>query len=149
MGTEVTVNKENELKVTSPLVSDLLYNNGFIKTDHMIQTFDYVEFEKEQFKIIGRSSQILKIAGKRYSTIQIENILEACDEIEKAVVFVKQEKDSLRGEVLDVTLEAKKELSVKEIKNILKAKLSNLKFSIELKYVEKISLSSVGKKLRV
>lgn len=149
IGTQVSVNKENELKVTSPLVSNILYDYGLKQTDFTIQTFDYIEFEKEKFKIIGRSSQILKLAGKRYSTIQIENILEAQENINKAVVFLKQQKDSLRGEVLDITLEAKEQLSVKEIKKILQSQLSNLKFSIELKYVDKISLSSVGKKLRV
>jgi acyl-coenzyme A synthetase/AMP-(fatty) acid ligase len=147
--TQLSLNKENELKVTSPLVSNILYDDSFKQTDFTIQTFDYVEFEKNKFKIIGRSSQILKIAGKRYSTIQIENILEKQSQIDKALVFVKQQKNSLRGEVLDITLEAKEQMSVKDIKKILQTKLSNLKFSIELKYVDTIALSSIGKKLRV
>ena len=37
---------------------------------------------------------------------------------------------------------------VKEIKQILKNELSNIKFSIELKFVDKIQVSSLGKKLK-
>ncbi len=149
IGTKVSLNNDNELKVNSPLVSDTLYDEGFKKTDFTIQTFDYAEFENEKFKIIGRSSQILKLAGKRYSTVQIEHILEEQEEIEKALVYVKKDTDSLRGEILDITIESKKQFIPKEIKKILQSKLSNLKFSVDLKIVDKIEVSSVGKKLRI
>ena len=102
-----------------------------------------------KFKLIGRSSQILKIAGKRYSTIQIENILEKEEDISKALVLVNSNNNSLRGEILDITLETKKEFTTKDIQNILKKELSNLKFSINLKLVDKIKTSSTGKKLAI
>jgi len=147
---QIETNNENELKVSSPFISKELYINGFKQTNGEIQTFDYIEKESDnRFKLVGRSSQILKIAGKRYSTITIENILESIDGIEKALVYVKNDKDSLRDEILDITLESKKEFSSKEIKKILQSKLSNLKFSMDLKLVNKIATTSVGKKLRV
>ena len=145
----IETNVNNELKVKSPFVSEVLLEKDFVNTQGEIQTFDFIERENEKFKLIGRSSQILKIAGKRYSTIQIENILEEQEYIEKALIFVKTDKDSLRGEILDITLETKKEFRPKEIKQILQNNLSNLKFSMDLKCVEKIPTSSVGKKLRV
>lgn len=145
----IETNINNELKVKSPFVSKILFEKDFIDTKGEIQTFDFIERENEKFKLIGRSSQILKIAGKRYSTIQIENILEEQEHIDKALVFVKTDKNSLRGEILDVTLETKKEFRVKEIKQILQSNLSNLKFSMDLKCIDKIPTSSVGKKLRV
>jgi len=145
----IETNNNNELKVSSPFVSNELYEKEFINTNGKIQTFDYIESTGNQFKLIGRSSQILKIAGKRYSTIQIENILESQDLIEKALVFVKNDQKSLRGEVLDITLESKRIYTSKEIKKILQSTLSNLKFSMELKYVDTIPTSIVGKKLRV
>lgn len=144
---EISLNDKNELKVKSPFVSDVLYENDFIHTKGLIQTFDYIEQKKDKFRLVGRSSKIFKIAGKRYSTIQIENILEDIDEIAKAVVFVNNKKDDFRDEFLDITLESKKEFSSLEIKNILKSELSNLKFSIQLHYVEKISTNAIGKKL--
>lgn len=146
---EIKTNENNELKVVSPFVSTTLYENEFKDINGIIQTFDYIEKENNKFKLVGRSSQILKIAGKRYSTIQIENILEEVEEINKALVFVSSNEDSLRGERLDITIEGSKEFSSKEIKKILQNRLSNLKFSLSLKYVDKIPTSSVGKKLRV
>lgn len=146
---EIQTNESNELKVSSPFVSNTLFEKDFKNTNGFIQTFDYIEKENEKFKLVGRSSQILKIAGKRYSTIQIENILENQEGIKKALVFVKNNKDGLRGEILDITLETKESFTPKEIKKILQGQLSNLKFSMDLKCIDNIPTSSIGKKLRV
>ena len=145
----IQTNEKNELKVKSPFVSKYIYENEFKDTKEEIQTFDFIEKDGNKFKLIGRSSQILKIAGKRYSTIQIENILEEQEHINKALVYVKNDKDSLRGEILDITLETQENFKVKEIKRILQNNLSNLKFSMDLKCIDKIPISSVGKKLKV
>jgi len=144
---QIQTNEQNELKVISPFVSKELFENKFKNTNAVIQTFDYIQKYDNKFKLIGRSSKILKIAGKRYSTIQIENILEEQEDIKKALVFVKNDKDSLRGEILDITLESKTFFSSLEIKKILKSKLSNLKLSIRLHYVDKIPINAIGKKL--
>lgn len=145
----IQTNENNELKVKSPFVSQILFEKQFKETNGEIQTFDFIEKIDNKFKLIGRSSQILKIAGKRYSTIQIENILEEQEHISKALVYVKNDKDTLRGEILDITLETNEEFKAKEIKKILQNNLSNLKFSMNLKCVKEIPTSSVGKKLRV
>lgn len=55
----------------------------------------------------------------------------------------------LKDEVLEIVLETKTPYTPKEIKQILKEHLSNLKFSIELKIVDAIPVSSVGKKLKI
>ena len=88
---KISKNKNSELKVNSPYVSNIIYEKEFKQTNYEIQTFDYVELLDNKFKLIGRSSQILKIAGKRYSTIQIENILEKEEDVSKALVLVKFE----------------------------------------------------------
>lgn len=144
-----SLNENNELKVQSNFISNLIFEKEFKQTNQAIQTFDYVEFIDNKFKLIGRSSQILKIAGKRYSTIQIENILEKIDGIEKAVVFVNSSNNNLKDEILDITIESKKDFLSKDIKKILQAELSNIKFSINLKIVDKIKTSAVGKKLAI
>lgn len=145
---KINIDIENKLKVKSSYVSNVLYEKEFKRTNGEIQTFDYIELYDNKFKLIGRSSQILKIAGKRYSTIQIENILEKVEGINKALVLVNNS-DSLRGEILDITIESNKELLVKDIQKILKKELSNLKFSINLKIVEKLKISETGKKLAI
>jgi len=146
-GVHISTNDKNELKVRSPFVSNTIYENGFKHTNGEIQTFDYIEQERLGFELIGRSSKIFKLAGKRYSTVQIENILESMRGIKKALVFVGLEKNSLRGEYLDITIECSELYTVKEIKKILQEELSNLKFSIKLNIVDKIPTNQVGKKL--
>lgn len=142
-------NEHNELKVKSPFISEFVFEKEFKHTHQKLQTFDYVEFEKEKFNLIGRSSQILKVAGKRYSTVQIEHILEQVEGIQKALVFVNSSNDTLKDEVLDIVLESKKLFLVKDIRAILQKELSNIKFSIILKIVDSIPTSSVGKKLKI
>lgn len=146
---QVSTNAYNELKVKSPFVSSVLYENGFTQTNAEVQTFDYIEEESLGFKLVGRSSKIFKLAGKRYSTIQVENILEEVDGINKALVFVELEDASLRGEYLDITLETHEIFYASEIKKILQRKLSNLKFSVKLTIVKEIPISQIGKKLRI
>ncbi|MEA3498272.1 MAG: AMP-binding protein [Campylobacterota bacterium] len=146
---KISTNNKNELNIKSPFVSSVLFENGFKNTDGKIQTFDYIEKSGDKFKLIGRSSKIFKIAGKRYSTVQIENILEDINEISKALVFVDNSDNNLRDEILNITLESSKKFSSLEIKKILKSKLSNLKFSIKLNYVDKIPTNAIGKKLKI
>lgn len=146
---KVSQNDQGELRVTSPFVSNTLFENSFTTTNGSIQTFDYIEKDGGKFKLIGRSSQIIKVAGKRYSTIQIENILESEEGIEKAVVFVTTNKDALRGEELNITLQTKKQIVTKDIKQILKQQLENIRFSIKLTLVDEIKTTSVGKKMLI
>jgi len=145
----IATNDKNELIVKSPFVSSVLYENGLKHLEGGIQTFDYIEMQGSQFKLIGRSSKILKVAGKRYSTIQIENSLEETEGITKALVFVERDPNSLRGELLDITLECNQKFSVKEIKKIIRNSFSNLKFSIRLTIVDTIPTTEVGKKLLI
>lgn len=148
-GVQISTNANHELKVKSPFVSSVHYENGFFQTNGEVQTFDYIEQESVGFKLLGRSSKILKFAGKRYSTIQVENILEDVDGINRALVFAGLENASLRGEYLDITLETNKIFSANEIKKILQYNLSNLKFSIKLTIVKEIPVNQIGKKLRI
>ena len=146
---EISKNENEELKAKSPYISNVLYDKEFKTTNHQMQMFDYIEIQNNQFRLLGRSSQILKVAGKRYSTLQIENILEEIKEIEKAIVHVKKDSKNLKEEIVCITLESKKEFTSKEIKEILKKELTNQNFAIELKYVDKINVSSIGKKLLI
>lgn len=145
----IMTNTESELIVKSPFVSTVLYENGLHCTEGRIETFDYVELEGSQFRLLGRSSKIFKIAGKRYSTIQIESSLEEIEAISKALVFVEADQNSLRGERLNITLESNHKFSAKEIKKIIQNSFSNLKFSIRLTIVDSIPTTEAGKKLLI
>ncbi|MDX1808674.1 MAG: AMP-binding protein [Sulfurospirillaceae bacterium] len=143
----ISTNEESLLKIHSPFVSKLLFEEGYKKTNSMIQSFDYVEFEGDRFKIIGRNSQIFKAGGKRYSTLQVEEILERLESVKKAYVRVNYHKGELKDEVLEIYLESSEQISLKEVNGILKREIGNIKFPISLKIVEKISTTQMGKKV--
>ncbi len=146
---EVQSDTAGLMSVSSPFISPTLFTDSFNKTHSKIQTFDYIEEHGNTFVLIGRSNKIFKLAGKRYSTLAIEDILEAQNGISRALVFVDIEKSSLRGEYLDITLESTIEYSAANIKKLLREKLSNLKFPIHLNIVDKIPVNKIGKKLRI
>lgn len=143
---EATLNDEGLLHVKSPFISKTLWQEGFVQTGGAIQSFDYATIEQGRFQLIGRSSNIVKIAGKRYATAQIEEILEAMKGIEKALVHVKHNNAELKDEVIQVFLEATHPITVKEIKSAIKQKLGKINLPIELNVVDKISTTLMGKK---
>jgi len=73
-GVKIETDEKNLLKVKSPHISQYILNEKIERCHDFFQTFDFVEIFQNSFKLIGRDSQIFKFAGKRYSTIQIENI---------------------------------------------------------------------------
>jgi acyl-coenzyme A synthetase/AMP-(fatty) acid ligase len=148
-GVKIATNEKNELLVTSPFVSRVLYEGEMRHLDGPFETFDYVEMEEAGFRLLGRSSKILKMAGKRYSTVQIESVLEETEGIQKALVFVSPAPHSLRGELLDITIESDRLFSVREIRQIIRRHFSTLNFAIDLKRVPSIPLTQTGKKMRI
>lgn len=144
---EISLNSQGLLGIKSPYVSPLLLqNNKLEKTDSQIQSFDYASVEDGKFKLIGRDIHIIKVAGKRYSTIQIEDILEQIEGINKAFVYVEHRKNELKDEVLKVFIESQREVKSKEIKEILKQNFGHINIPLELAVVDKIPTTAMGKK---
>jgi acyl-coenzyme A synthetase/AMP-(fatty) acid ligase len=145
---KVTQNEDGLMQVDSPFVSNEAYDKNGVKTLRKpFETFDYIDMQKEGFELIGRDSKIIKIAGKRYSTIDIETVIEELDGVERAVVQNRFDKNSLRGESLLIYMQASKRYKNVEIKRYLKERLSNIQFELQLCYVDEIALSQTGKKL--
>lgn len=145
-GVETALNTEGLLQIKSPFVSKVLWQEELISTNGTIQSFDYALIEKGRFQLIGRSNNIVKIAGKRYSTGEIEEILEAMDGIEKALVHVKHNSIELKDEILLIFIEATRSITIKELKSAIKQKLGKINLPIELKVVDKITTTLMGKK---
>lgn len=145
---EISLNSQGLLGIKSPYVSPLLLqNNKLAKTDSQIQSFDYASVEDGKFKLIGRDIHIIKVAGKRYSTIQIEDILEQIEGINKAFVYVEHRKNELKDEILKVFIESQREVKSKEIKEILKQNFGHINIPLELAVVDKIPTTAMGKKI--
>jgi len=145
-GVETSLNAEGLLHIKSPFISKTLWQEGFTYTGGEIQSFDYATIENGKFQLIGRSSNIVKIAGKRYSTTQIEDILEAMEGISKALVHVKHNNAELKDEIVIIFLETTQPITLKAIKNRLKQSIGKVNLPIELHIVDKISTTLMGKK---
>lgn len=144
---KIKVDKNSLLHVSSPFVSELLYENGFKNTQGTIQSFDYANIDGNKFRIIGRSSQIFKVGGKRFSTLHIEDILESQEGIIRACVRVVYDNSQFKNESLKIYLQTKEPIQMKKIQELLKEKIGKIKFPIEIAVVDKIPTTALGKKI--
>ena len=145
-GVEIALN-DDKLSVKSPFISKHLLKEGVEKLQQPYITEDIVEIDKEKFTLIGRSNKLIKIAGKRISATQIENILEEIPEVDKAIVELVYKKELLRSEQILITLEAKNKLDKRVIKEKISQYYGIITIPFTIKYVDKIDYSSVGKKV--
>ena len=139
--------EEDKLSVTSPFISSYLLKESVEKLVQPYVTEDIVEIEDEKFTLIGRSNKLIKIAGKRISATQIENILEEIPEVNRAIVELVYKKELLRSEQIIITLEATKKLDKRLVKEKISQYYGIITIPFNLKYVDKIDYSSVGKKI--
>lgn len=146
-GVEISLDTQGLLGIKSPYVSSLLLQNNELKaTLGEIQSFDYATIKNGMFRLVGRDIHIIKVAGKRYSTLQIEEILEQLDGVKKVFVYVEHKKNELKDEVLKIFLEGSRVFLPKEIKAVLKQNFASINIPLELIMVEKIPMTAMGKK---
>ncbi|MDR1461098.1 MAG: AMP-binding protein [Campylobacteraceae bacterium] len=139
--------KDGCLHVSSPWVSDIVYEGDFRYLNGQIKTFDEVEFVAERFELKGRQSNIIKIGGKRFSTIQVENIVEKHKFVKFALINVeKNEASILKDESLVVYIEGKRP-PANELKILIKNELG-VNIPIKIVMIEAVPQNSIGKKIR-
>jgi len=148
----VHVSENNDmLCISSPLVTKKVINNG-VKEDVVLpfQTEDIVEIINEkQFKLLGRSSNLAKIAGKRISTVQIESLLERIEGIKGALIRIRRDDKALKDEILDIYIEGTLTLDAKTVRECLKQELGTIHIPFKIHNHKKILRSSVGKKIGI
>ncbi len=146
----VQVSENNDrLCISSPLVTKRVINNG-IKEDVVLpfQTEDIVEIINEkQFRLLGRSSNLAKISGKRISTIQIETLLERIDGVDAVLIRIRRDDKALKDEILDIYVEGSLLLDGKTVRECLKKELGAIHIPFKIHNEKKILRSSVGKKI--
>jgi len=150
-GVNVTCDDEGILSVTSPFVSQTVYDNGrFEEASFPFKTTDIITITKGGFEIIGRCSELVKLGGKRLSMVEIETFLEALEGIDEALGFVEYHPQRLRGESLSLYLVGNE---TKICKTLLKKTLHDYFGGIHIEskiiMVEKIQRTAMGKKIRV
>ena len=139
---------DNMLNISSPFVAKKILNKTIQKVEFPFQTEDIVEMLSEhEFKLLGRSSNLAKVAGKRISTLQIESIVESLEGVECALVKVRKDEKALRDEVLDIYVESTEEIKSKDLKVALKKVFGSMHIVFKLYNNMIITKSSVGKKI--
>jgi len=137
------------LNISSLFVAQKIISNGNIKdVVQPFQTEDIVEILNEnEFRLLGRSSNLAKIAGKRVSTQQIENIIEEIEGVDAVLIKIRKEERALKDEILDIYIQGEKELKPKELKSILKDSFGSIHIPFKIYNHKQILRSSVGKKI--
>jgi len=141
--------KYSMLNVSSPFLTQKILKDGVIEDiKPPFQTEDIVEIlNDKEFKLLGRSSNLAKIAGKRISTQQIEGIIEAMDGIDCALIKIRRDDRALKDEILDIYVESKDGLDAKILRKILKEHFGAMNIAFKIFNNVKIVRSSVGKKI--
>ncbi|MCD6173924.1 MAG: AMP-binding protein [Sulfurimonas sp.] len=138
---------DDKLSVSSPFISKNILDGGFKELNQPFITEDIIELDDDGFILLGRGNKIIKIAGKRISAIAIENLLESIPEIKKAIVELVYKKELLRSEQILITFQAQKEIKKSVIKDKINECYGVLTIPFSVKYVDKINLSAMGKKI--
>lgn len=139
---------DNMLNISSPFVAKKILNDSVQTVEFPFQTEDIVEMLSEhEFKLLGRSSNLAKVAGKRISTLQVENIVETLVGVECALVKVRKDAKALRDEILDIYVESSVEIKSKDLKAALKEVFGSMHIVFKLYNNMQITKSSVGKKI--
>ncbi|MCF6330660.1 MAG: AMP-binding protein [Sulfurimonas sp.] len=140
--------KDNMLRVTSPFISQKVLTDEVYDLVQPFQSEDIVKILNEkEFILLGRGSNLAKIAGKRISTLQIENIIENLANIKCVMIKIRRVDNALKDEVLDIYIESNKTLKASELRKLLTKNFGTMHIPFKLHNHKKILRSSVGKKI--
>ena len=140
---------ESMLRISSPFISQKVLTDGEVKSLEMpFQSEDIVKVISEQeFELLGRSSNLAKIAGKRVSTQQIEALIEDLDSIEAVLIKIRRDDTALKDEILDIYIESNIQLQAKELRKLFTENFGSMHIPFKIYNNKKIIRSSVGKKI--
>jgi len=97
-------------------------------------------------RVLGRSDDIIKVAGHRMSTAEIENAIASIPQVAEAVIVAKP--DKLRGEVPVAFIKLKKPLTAKEVIQTVVKKIGPIAKPKEVYFVKDIPKTRSGKMMR-
>lgn len=147
----VNIIKESKrLSLFSPYISDFVITDGLSRLDKPFVTTDIIEMKKESFRLLGRESEIIKIAGKRISILEVEMLLEKSSLIEEALVKLSYSVTSHKDEKLDISIVSSLDLRElkKEVRRVLQENYKKINIKTVVSLVDHIDKNYMGKKLR-
>ncbi len=101
---------------------------------------------KGNFRILGRSDDIIKVAGHRMSTAEIESAIDSLSGVIESVVVSKP--DEIRGEVPVAFVRTKAKLSEAQIIGVVNEKIGPISKPKLVYFVEDIPKTRSGKMMR-
>ncbi|HEX5670150.1 MAG TPA: class I adenylate-forming enzyme family protein [Sulfuricurvum sp.] len=140
---------EGILTVHSPFLSRHIFDKEFLPLPFPFRTTDCIETVPNGFKIIGRAAELVKIAGKRLSIVEIERFIETMEGINEALGYVEYHPNTLRGEILTLHLVGEEDkINKSTLKKALHDYFGGIHLECKIVMVEKIEKTSMGKKIR-
>ncbi|MFH1787385.1 MAG: acetate--CoA ligase [archaeon] len=115
------------------------------KLKHYI-TGDAAEFDGKYFRILGRIDDVIKVAGHRLSTAEIEDAVITHKEIIEAAVVSKP--DKLKAELPVVFAKAKTPVEEKEITDLIVKKIGPIAKPDKIYFIQELPKTRSGKIMR-
>ena len=144
--------ERGEIYIQGPHVSPgYLSNTSNKKNLHTdwLHTGDIGYFDNDGYLfLVGRKDDMINIGGEKVFPKEIENIIGSMEEIDE--VAVKGISDKLLGQIVQVYVVTKQEMSIKDqdIVTFCKGKLENYKIPRIFTYLSKLPKNEQGKLLR-
>lgn len=97
------------------------------------------------FRIVGRASDLINVAGKKVNPAEVEAALLRCSGVREAVVFARRAAAGLRNEEVAACVVAERELSEATLLEHCRATLSSWQAPKRIFFVEALPLNERGK----
>ncbi|MFH1290720.1 MAG: acetate--CoA ligase [Nanoarchaeota archaeon] len=153
-GTKVKAGKEGLLAQRPPFSPSLIrgvwknekrYKGYFMGKDYLAGD-NAIKDSKGRLRILGRSDDVIKVAGHRMSTAEIENAIASLRRVSEAAIVSKP--DALRGMVPVAFVKARGSLTQEDVIARVVKRIGPIAKPAEVYFVEDIPKTRSGKMMR-
>lgn len=132
---------DNEIHLHKDIVGE---SNSITLIGNWYNTGDLVEFVNEnEFKIIGRSSNVVKIAGYNVNIESVEQKIHKMEFVKMCRIYA--EENSVLGNILVCQIVKNGELNLRDVKQSLRKSLEKYEIPSKIKFVKSIEVNENGK----
>ena len=153
-GKKLGAKKEGLLVQIPPFIPSLIrgvwndkkrYKKYFSKGKYLASDNAFYD-SKGNFRLLGRSDDVIKVAGHRMSTAEIEDAITSLPKVVEAAIVGKA--DKIKGMSVVAFVKVKKTMNEKEIIDIVSNKIGPISKPSEVYFVEDIPKTRSGKMMR-
>ena len=153
-GLELPIGESGELCIKGNMVMKSYLVDGDTVDSfwgEYFRTGDYAyKSENENFYLVSRKKEMINVGGKKVSPIEIEDAIIALGGVSDCICVAMKDPRGLVGEVPKVyVLREGTTKSLEEIDTLLGNKIENYKMPVKFEWIDKIPMTSSGKKQRL